>query len=231
MAEFAYNNAVHSSTGKSPFKALYGWELALTPSNVPTNVPEADKLAMQMEAQWQEIEAALWQSKTCMTARESGEPINFKIGEEAWLDAKNVKLKTLSPKLSEQCLGPFKIIEKISNQAYCLELLPSMRIHNVFYVGLLSKVKKDKNCTFKNQPPPVTVDREEEYKVEGIMDAEERNRKWFFRVKWKGYGPEESTWEPWENLKNAGKFLKKYKEEMRKKALGAAKALKGGAVL
>ncbi|QRW17586.1 hypothetical protein RhiXN_02510 [Rhizoctonia solani] len=231
MAEFAYNNAVHSTTGKSPFKALYRWEPALTPSNVPTNIPEADKLATQMEAQWQEIEAVFQQSKTCMTAGETGEPINFEIGEEAWLDAKNVKLKTLSPKLTEQRLGPFKITKKISNCAYCLELPPSMRIHNVFYVGLLSKVKKDKNCAFENQPPPVTVDREKEYKVEGITDVEECNGNWFFRVKWKGYGSEENTWEPQENLKNAGKILKKYKEEMRKKTLGAAKALKGGAVL
>ncbi|KAF8687099.1 hypothetical protein RHS03_09998, partial [Rhizoctonia solani] len=231
MAEFAYNNAVHSSTGKSPFKALYGWEPSLTPSNVPTNVPEANDLATEMEAQWREIEAALRQSKTQMTAGETGEPLEFEIGEEAWLDAKNVKLKTLSPKLTKQRLGPFKVIEKISNRAYRLELPPSMRIHNVFYVGLLSKVKQDKNQAFENCPPPVTVDGEEEYEVEGITNAEERNGKWFFRVKWKGYGSEENTWEPRENLKNAGKILKKYEKEMKKKALGAAKALRGGAVL
>ncbi|QRW25743.1 Retrotransposable element Tf2 protein [Rhizoctonia solani] len=225
MAEFAYNNTVHSSTGKSLFKALYGWEPSLTPSNVPTNVPEADDLATQMEAQWQEIEAALWQSKTHMTAGETGEPTSFEIGEEAWLDAKNIKLKTLSPKLTEQCLGPFKVTKKISDRAYRLRLLPSMRIHNIFYVGLLSKVKQDKNQAFENCPPPVTVDGEEEYKVEGITDAEERNRTWFFRVKWKGYGSEENMWEPQENLKNTGKILKKYEEEMRKKAL------RGGAVL
>ncbi|QRW16328.1 Retrotransposable element Tf2 protein [Rhizoctonia solani] len=212
MAEFAYNNAVHSSTGKSPFKALYGWEPSLTPSNVPTDVPEADNLATQMEEQWREIEAALRQSKTRMVAGEAGEPLEFKIGEEAWLDAKNVKLKTLSPKLTEQRLGPFKITEKISDRAYRLELPPTMRIHNVFYVGLLSKVKRDKKRTFENRPPPVTVDGEEDTN------------------QWKGYGPEENTWEPRENLKNAKKILKEYKKEMRKKALGAAKALRGGAV-
>ncbi|QRW26531.1 Retrotransposable element Tf2 protein [Rhizoctonia solani] len=196
MAEFAYNNAVHSSTGKTPFKALYRWEPTLTPSNVPTDVPEADELAQAMEAQWKEVELALRQAKQRMTAGESGSPTEFEIGEEAWLDAKNVNLKTLSPKLTEQRLGPFKVIEKISDRAYRLELPPTMRIHNVFYVGLLSKVKRDNKCTFENRPPPVTVDGEEEYKVEGITDAEERNGKWFFRVKWKGYGSEENTWEP-----------------------------------
>ncbi|KAF8750487.1 Chromo (CHRromatin Organization MOdifier) domain [Rhizoctonia solani] len=149
-----------------------------------------------MEAQWREIEAALWQSKICMTAGETGQPLEFEIGEEAWLDTKNIKLKTLSPKLTKQHLGPFKITKKISNWAYRLELPPSMRIHNVFYVGLLSKVKRDKKPTFENCPPPVTVDGEEEYEVEGITDAEERNGEWFFQVKWKGYGHEESTWEP-----------------------------------
>ncbi|QRW20563.1 hypothetical protein RhiXN_05552 [Rhizoctonia solani] len=231
MAEFAYNNAVHSSTGKTPFKALYGLEPTLTPSNVPMDVLEANDLAQKMEKQWKEVESALWQSKQCMITGEEGNPIEFKNGEEAWLDAKNVNLKTLSPKLTEQRLGPFKVVKKISNWAYCLELPPTMRIHNVFYVGLLSKVKKDKNCAFKNRPPPITVDRKEEYKVKGITDAEERNRKWFFWVKWKGYGSKENTWEPQENLKNAKKILEKYKKDMKKKALGAAKALRGGAVL
>ncbi|QRW25691.1 Retrotransposable element Tf2 protein [Rhizoctonia solani] len=231
MAEFAYNNAVHSSTGKTPFRALYGWEPTLTPSNIPMDVPKANKLAQTMEDQWKEVEAALWQSKTRMTARGEGQPTKFEVGEEVWLDAKNVNLKTLSPKLTEQRLGPFKVSKKISDHAYWLELPPTMHIHNVFYVGLLSKVKRDDKRTFENRPPPVTVDGEEEYEVEGITDMEERDGKWFFRVKWKGYGPEENTWEPQENLKNAGKILRKYKEEMRKKALGAAKALRRGAVL
>ncbi|KAF8747627.1 hypothetical protein RHS01_11313 [Rhizoctonia solani] len=224
MAEFAYNNAVHSATGKTPFKALYGWEPTLTPSNIPTDVPEADDLATQMEEQWREVEAALRQSKTRMTAGETGEPVTFEIGEEAWLDARNVKLRTLSPKLMEQRLGPFKVTEKISNRAYRLELPPTMRIHDVFYVGLLSKVKRDSKRAFENHPPPVTMDGEEEYKVEGITDMEKRGEKWFLGLNGKATDRRRIPG-------NQGKkILKKFEKEMKEKALGAAKALRGGAV-
>jgi hypothetical protein len=69
------------------------------------------------------------------------------------------------------------------------------------------------------------VDGEEEYKVEGIMDLKEEKGKWFYLVKWKGYGLEESTWDPKTNLKNAAKHLKNYKRTLRKKSLDAAKNL------
>ncbi|CEL55461.1 hypothetical protein RSOLAG1IB_01473 [Rhizoctonia solani AG-1 IB] len=88
MAQFAYNNAVHSSTGKSLFKALYGWEPALTPSNIPVNVLEAEDLANTMVKQWQEIASALRQSKDHMTQEKPAEiALSFEVGEEAWLDA------------------------------------------------------------------------------------------------------------------------------------------------
>jgi hypothetical protein len=63
MAQFAYNNAVHSSTEKSPLKALNRWEPTLTPSKVPVNVPKAEDLANTMEQQWVQIASALQQSK------------------------------------------------------------------------------------------------------------------------------------------------------------------------
>ncbi|CCO33709.1 Retrotransposable element Tf2 155 kDa protein type 3 [Rhizoctonia solani AG-1 IB] len=161
MMEFAYNNATHSATSRSPFMALYGWQPTLTPSNVETNIPEANDLANTIEKQWEEIGAALRQSKTRLIKGQDTEvPISFEIGEEAWLDAKNVNLKTKSDKLTKRCLGPFKVTKKISDQAYRLELPGTMHIHKVFYT------------------PPITVDGEEEYEVEGIMDSRETKGKW-----------------------------------------------------
>jgi hypothetical protein len=187
ITEFSYNNAVHSATGRSPFMALYGWQPTLTPSKIATNVPEADKLTNAMQHQWEEVAAALRQSKQRLTeGQETEVPISFEIGEEAWLDAKNINLKTKSDKLTERHLGPFKVLEKISDQAYRLELPKTMRVHDVFYVGLLSKVKRNKLQAWENQPPPITVDGEEEYKVKGIMDSRETKGKWEYLIKWKG---------------------------------------------
>jgi hypothetical protein len=91
MAEFSYNNAVHSATGTSPFRCLYGRDPVMTPSKVVTEVPEANGMADTLQEIWEETSAALRLAKECMAGREPGEvPETFKIGEKVWLDSRNL---------------------------------------------------------------------------------------------------------------------------------------------
>jgi hypothetical protein len=166
-----------------------------------------------------------------MAGKEPGEvPESFDVGEKVWLDSRNLRLKTNSSKLTDRRLGPFEISEKLSDRAYRLKLPVNLKIHNVFYVGLLSKVKEDEARPILKEPGPLEVEGEEEYEVEEIADSERWPNGWYYRVKWKGYGPESNTWEPKANLENAGDILKKYHQKLLKKARDAAKSLKGGAV-
>ena len=50
------------------------------------------------------------------------------------------------PKLSPRFCGPWKIVKKLSDVAYWLELLQGCRIHPVFHVSKLKKfLSKDTN--------------------------------------------------------------------------------------
>jgi hypothetical protein len=231
MAEFSYNNAIHSATGTSPFKCLYGRDPIMSPSKIRTEVPEANNMADTLQEIWEETATALRLAKEHMTGREPGEvPESFDIGEKVWLDSRNLRLRTNSPKLTDRHLGPFKVLEKLSDRAYRLDLPENLKIHNVFYVGLLSKGKEDKSRPILRELGPLEVEGEEEYEVEEIIDSERRPNRWYYRVKWKGYGPESNTWEPKANLEHAANILKKYHQKLLKKACDTAKSLKGGAV-
>ncbi|KAF8703907.1 hypothetical protein RHS03_06162, partial [Rhizoctonia solani] len=176
LAEYAYNNTKHASTNKTPFELVYGRNLVMNPSNVLANVPEADHIADTLAWEWKEAEAALRMSKECMAGSKGIIP-SFNIGEKVWLDAKNIQLHSNSNKLDPKQIGPFRITKKISSHTYQLDLPETLKIHNVFYVGLLSKSHKSPSQPFPDWPPPETIEGEEEYKVEHITDSKRQQGK------------------------------------------------------
>ena len=63
--------------------------------------------------------------------------------------------------------------------------------------------------------------RKREYEVNKILGERKNRGRTEFLINWKGYGSEENQWEPEQNVKNAKKAIKLFRN----------KALKGGVVL
>ncbi|KAF8711757.1 hypothetical protein RHS03_01652, partial [Rhizoctonia solani] len=157
--------------------------------------------------------------------RDKGITPEYKVGEKVWLDGKNVELRTNSNKLDPKQLGPFEVLEKVSSHAYCLKLPETLKIHNVFYVGLLLKTHESPSQPFPERPPPESIEGEEEFEVEQIIDSKQQRGKWFYLIKWKGYRPEDNSWEPEELLEHSQEEIQRFNKSRLKKACDSAKSL------
>ncbi|KAF8748433.1 Chromo (CHRromatin Organization MOdifier) domain [Rhizoctonia solani] len=193
LAEYAYNNAKHSATGKTPFE-IDLWQKPNHESvKHPCKRPEADLVADTLAREWKEAKAALRMSKERMT-RDKGTVPEYSIGEKVWLDGKNVELRTNSNKLDPKQLGPFEGTH-----------IPK--------------------STISRKTPPETIEGEEEYEVEQIIDSKRQRGKWFYLIKWKGYGPEDNSWEPEELLEHSQEEIQRFNKSRLKKACDSAKSL------
>ena len=140
--------------------------------------------------------------------------LSFEIGDEVLLSTEHIPLRSVGTrKLLMNWMGPFKVVRKVNAVAYELDLPSSWRIHDVFHVSLLKPYFK--NGSHEPPPPGLLVDGKEEFEVEEMLAHEPKSKtkadnRVKFLVKWKHFGHENNTWEPFKNIKNALDSLKEY---------------------
>ena len=125
-------------------------------------------------------------------------PSQHQVGEQVWLEGKNLKFPYQATKLNPKCYRPFKIIKEISPMVYQLQLPPSWNIHPVFHASLLSSYSKTPSYGPNfSQPPLDLIENEEEYEVEQIKAHRSfgRSKRLQYLIKWKGYLESDNTWE------------------------------------
>ena len=222
MAEFTYNKAKHSSTGMSPFEALYAYKPDLC-VNIEDDIPEGEApAARERVEEMRKIRELLEKNLAKAIKRQKKYydkehiPKRFAVGDQVILKVKNLRSIRPNVKLNNKFAGPFTVSDIIGTQAYRLQLPPLYRaIHPVFHISLLEPYHRREG----EEPPPhpMIIEGEEEYQVEAIRADRIRYRKQQFLVKWEGYGEDENTWEPAEHLENAGEALAEYRAKRKKR--------------
>ena len=94
----------------------------------------------------------------------------FNVNDKVWLSAKDIKIHQKSSKLGPRQLGPYVVLERISDLGYKLELPQSLKVHNIFHVDHLNPWH-DNGIAKESSPPPVTVDKHKKYEVEHILNS------------------------------------------------------------
>ncbi|KAG1121331.1 hypothetical protein G6F42_012533 [Rhizopus arrhizus] len=223
-AEFSYNNHCQASTQFSPFFANYGYH-PKTSINIKRGgsecVPASEEFLAQLKLTQEQSKVNITKAQASQAAyydqrKRKIEKLN--VGDQVYINSKNIITARPMKKLDHKRLGPFKIVEKISSHAYKLDLPTSMKIHPTFHISRLTprtiKGLEDIENRELPPPPPIVVNSNEEYEVDQILDSRMYRGKLQYKVKWKGYeDPSEDTWEDQENLENAQLATKQFHQD------------------
>ena len=219
MAEFAFNNKVHTATKMSPFQVNYGRELRMGFDIRKKGKNEkAEEFVREMKERHEEARAALVKSQEEIKRqadKNRKEAEKYRVGNKILISTKDFLMelrKRAAKKLTEKFIGPYVVKKIVSENAVKLELPAVLRIHLVVNVRRIVKYKEQVEGQKKIPPPPVEVAGEKKYEVEEILDRQERRGKMKYLVKWKEYTAEGNTWEGLENLKNAREKIEEFKK-------------------
>ena len=230
LAEYTKNNSKASAHKLTPFFANYGFH----PQTKCIKERDMQNQEAIMYTHWMQTV----QNKARKTLEQTREAMkiyynqratpqrDIDIGDLVMLDAKKIRTKRPTKKLSPRLYGPFKVLETRGNRAFKLDISPLWKIHPIFHLSLLEPYKVSDRPNREQLPrEPEDVEGDKEWEVEKIVKSEiitysrkvRRVDKEFkelrYCVKWAGYSEDENTCEPPEGLVNARKIVKKFHRE------------------
>ena len=147
MAEYCYNTSYHSSTKTTPFEATYGYPPPSITNYIPgsTQVQATDEYLQNREEQLKKIKHHLEkaQERRKKQAEKHRKELEFNEGDWAYLKLQpfwQISMqKHKNEKLAYKYFGPFKILKKVGEVVYQLDLPKEAKIHNTFHVSLLKR--------------------------------------------------------------------------------------------
>lgn len=108
------------------------------------------------------------------------------------------------PKLAYKYFSPYKVLERIGQVAYKLEMPPTSQVHDVFHVSQIKGFRDDYTPVFADLPKTPALD---------VLDTSpEKVLDWRLvkkgnaaisqvLIKWTNVPEESATWEDWDTLK------------------------------
>ena len=214
VAEFAYNNSVHSATGYTPHFALTGCHarLEVDYAEVDREVPAARERVETLAETRAELEKRLEGARTAQRryALRKTKPKVYAPGDAVWLAGKHIQSIRPCKKLDYKYYGPFQVLEAVGPQAYRLDITGHLRgIHPVFHVSLLEPVQRREG---EELPAPSLeiIDGVEENEVKAILDSKISNRTLYYLVEWLGHSDAHNEWLKADELRHAADAIAEY---------------------
>jgi hypothetical protein len=141
--EFAYNRSMHSTTKMCPFQIVYGFlprapiDLMPLPSSEKLNFDATKRaeLMLKLHATTKENIERM-NAKYKLVGDKGRKEIKFEPGDLVWLHLRKERFPELrKSKLLPRADGPFKVLERINNNAYKLELPADFEVSPTFNIA------------------------------------------------------------------------------------------------
>lgn len=206
LAELWYNTSYHSSLKCTPFQALYGYK----PPQIgeysvePALSPEARMTISEREHMMQRLKANLKhaQNRIKYFADRKRTEREYQVGDMVYLKIQPYRQNAFglrgSLKLRSKFYGPYKILERVGEVSYKLQLPEGTNIHPVFHISQLKKHVGHQAVPLPHVPL-VTPEGYIKTIPVAVLDRRiiQRNKTPVGQclVQWESLAPDDATWE------------------------------------